>query len=489
MMHKSLIMAVTTALLAGCAVGPDFKQPAAPKSERYTSLKLTLELPEPTSGPQLVNGAEVPAEWWQLFGSEELNRLVEQGLANSRTVAAAQARLRQAEENLNAQVGAVLYPSVDGKASTSRQRISGTAFGGNSRIYNVYNASVTASYGIDFFGASRRYLENLRSQIDYQQYQLQAARMTLAANIVTAAVREASLRQQIAATRQMIEDSTEQLTMVEQRYALGAVAQSAVLAQRTALAQTRTTLPALEKQLEQNRNLLNVLVGKLPASDGLPEFELSTLHLPATLPLSLPSELVRQRPDILASEAMLHRANADVGFATANMYPRITLTGSYGSESRTAASLFNPGTAVWSAGASLLQPLFHGGELRAKKRAAVAAYEEAEANYQEVVMQAFRDVSDTLLALEMDGRTLGLQQDAAKAASETFELVRQQYAAGAASYLELLNASQQYQQATINLTLAEATRMADAAALIHALGGGWWNQPATNKSETTEKRP
>lgn len=476
-------------LLAGCTVGPDFREPAAPKTDRYTALKLSLELPDATGEQKLGPGSEVPAEWWKLFGSEPLSRLIEQGLQNSPTVAAARARLREAEENLNAEVGAVLYPSVDGQVSSSRQKISGTAFGGTSRLYSVHNASVSASYGLDFFGASRRYLESLRSQINYQQYQLQAARMSLATNIVTAAVREASLRRQISATRQIISDSEAQLAMVEQQYAAGAVAKAAVLSQRTALAQARTALPELQKQLQQNRHLLNVLVGQLPANDDLPAFTLESLHLPGTLPLSLPSELVRQRPDILAAEALLHQASANVGVATANMYPRLNLTGSFGSESRTAANLFGAGTTVWSAGAGLLQPLFHGGELHAKKRAAVAAYDQANANYREVVLQAFRDVADTLLALEADSHSLKLRQDAEQAASETLSLVQQQYQAGAASYLELLSASQQYQQAAIQLAQAEASRFADSAALIHALGGGWWNRPGTDDSTMTESRP
>jgi len=471
--------AILSILLAGCAVGPDFKQPEAPKTDRYTALKLTLELPGMATEQKLVSGRQVPADWWRLFGSESLNRLIEEGLSKSLTVKAARARLRQAQENLNAQVGAVLYPSVDARATTSRQRISGAAFGGTSRVYGIYNASVNASYGMDIFGASRRYLEGLQSQIDYEKYQLQAARMTLAANIVTSAVKEASLRSQIAATRRMIADREAQLAMVEKQYALGSVAQTAVLSQRTALAQTRTALPDLEKQLAQNRNLLNILLGRLPASSNLPEFTLDQLHLPATLPLSLPSELVRQRPDILAAEAMLHQASADVGVATANMYPSITLTGSYGSESRVASNLFGPGTTIWNAGVGLLQPLFHGGELHARKRGAVAAYEEADANYRETVLQAFRDVGDTLLALEMDSRNLGLQREAESAASETYSLVQHQYQAGAASYLELLNASEQYQQSSISLTKAEAARFADSAALIHALGGGWWNGSST----------
>ncbi len=473
MKYGSLTAALAAvSMLAGCAVGPDFKRPEAPKSKRYTSIEINMD--KASTGQKIEAGASLPSDWWRMFGSKVLSELVEQGLANSPTIQIAEARLKEAKENLNAQVGSVLYPSVDGQGSASRQKISGAGFGGRPNIYNVYNASVTASYGVDLFGGSRRYLEGLKAQIDFERYQLQAARMSLAANIVTAAVQEASLRSQIQATKQIIVDSEMQLEMVEQQYAVGAVSKGVVLSQRTALAQARTTLPALQKQLQQNRHLLNVLAGRLPAGVRLPRFTLASFELPQTLPLSLPSELARQRPDILAAEALLHQANANYGVATANLYPRITLTGTFGSENSQVSNLFSAGSTVWGAGAGLVQPLFHGGELRAKRRAAGAALEQAQASYQETVLQAFRDVADTLLALEMDGRTLALERDASRAAREAYELTDHQYQTGSASYLELLGASQQYQQTVISLARAEATRFADSAALIHALGGGWW---------------
>ncbi|MDQ6965926.1 MAG: TolC family protein, partial [Mariprofundaceae bacterium] len=245
--------------LSACVVGPDFKSPEAPKAQRYTDATLSVEQADSEAGQKVVTGKEVPTGWWNMFGSETLNGLVERGLANSLTVAVAKARLRQAQENLNAQTGSVLYPSIDGKFSGTRQQASGAPFGGSSIYFSLLDASLSASYGIDLFGASKRYLESLTSQLDYEQYQLQAARMSLTTNIVTASVLEASLRGQIAATKQIIADSEAQLSMIEQRFALGAVAQSGVLSQRSALAQARTALPGLLKQLQQNRHLLNVL--------------------------------------------------------------------------------------------------------------------------------------------------------------------------------------------------------------------------------------
>lgn len=482
---SSVAVMMAASILAACAAGPDFKQPEAEKSNHYTQSELDLN--QLSSGQKVSSGIELTRRWWEMFGSNELTQLVELGLANSPTVASAEARLREVEENLNSQVGSVLYPSVDGKANSSRQKISGAGFGGRPNIYNVHNASVSASYVVDLFGASRRYLEGLESQVDFENYQLQAARISLAANIVTAAVREGSLRSQVHATGQIIADSEMQLEMVEKQFELGAVSRSAVLNQITALAQARSALPELLKLLEQNRHLLNVLVGRLPANTELPEFTMQSFQLPLELPLSLPSELARQRPDILASEAVLHQASANVGVATGNLYPRITLTGSFGTENSTLSGLFTTGSTVWGAGAGLVQPLFHGGELRAKKRSAEAAFEKSQADYKQTVLQAFRDVADTLMALEMDGRTLHLRQQAAKAAGDSYELVNRQFETGSASYLELLNASQQFQQTTIALAQAEATRFADSAALIHALGGGWWISDSGDMHSTTEK--
>jgi NodT family efflux transporter outer membrane factor (OMF) lipoprotein len=486
MMKQITSIVAATVVLTGCTVGPDFRQPEAPQAKRYTMTAQPEVLDDGATHQKLVTGAAVSAEWWQMFGSQDLDGLIAKALNESLSVKAAQARLREVQENMRSQIGAVLFPNFDARADSSRQKISGAAYGGPARIYNVHNASVTASYGLDFFGTSRRYLESLRAQVDYERYQLQAARTTLAANIVTAVVKEASLRRQIAATKQMIADVEEQLVMVRGQYEAGAVTEADLLSQRTALAQVRAGLPSLEKELAQNRHLLNVLAGRLPGDTALPVFTLESLHLPGSLPLSLPSKLVRQRPDILAAESLLHQASANVGVATANMYPSITLSGSYGSEASQISNLFAAGTTVWGAGAGLMQPLFHAGELRFKKRAAEAAFDQAAANYRKVVLQSFQDVADTLQALESDSRSLLLQRDVEASAARTYHLVKAQFEAGAASNLALLDASRQYQQARIEVAKAEATRLADSAALVHALGGGWWNAPETAKKDETE---
>lgn len=478
-----VLVAVIGTLSPSCMVGPDFRQPTVPDTSEYTA----TPLPEKTASAPGTGGAaqrflpgqEIPAQWWTLFQSEALDRLIRQALADSPTLAAARSILRQAQENWRAQFGALL-PTVDVNASASRQKISGAEFGEPNTIFPpfaLYNASVTVSYALDIFGGTRRELEALQSQVDYQSFQLEGAYLTLTANIVTTAVREASLRSQIRATQEILAVQEKQLEVVEQQFQLGGASQPDIFSQQTQLAQTRSTLPPLEKELAQIRHLMAVLIGTLPSKAGaLPAFELEGLLLPQEIPVSLPSALVHQRPDIRASEALLHAVCAQVGVATANLYPQVTLTGSYGSETNKLHDLFGSGTSVWSLGAGLLQPLFHGGELTAKRRAAVAAYDQATAQYQETVLQAFQNVADVLRALDEDASALKAQEEAEEAAAGTLALTQKRFQLGAVSYLSLLDAQRQYQQTRISLVQAQAARFADTAALFQALGGGWWNR-------------
>jgi NodT family efflux transporter outer membrane factor (OMF) lipoprotein len=473
----------TGALLAACAVGPDFNRPEAPATKSYTRAALPKETASTAVAggavQRFVSGQDIPAQWWTLFHSTALDQLIRQALQDSPTLVAAEATLRESQENLRAQYGAALFPSVDAGLTATRERISGAAFGPNGQpnLFNLYNASVKVSYGLDLFGGARRELESLRSQVDYQRFQLEGAYLTLTANIVTTAVKEASLRAQIKATRDIVALQEKQLTVVENQFQLGAVARTDVLAQRTQVAQTRATLPPLEKELAQTRHLLAVLAGKLPSEAVLPEFDIDGLKLPQELPVSLPSALVRQRPDIRASESLLHQASAQVGVATAGMFPQITLTGSYGVESNKSGDLFNGNApSVWNLGAGLLQPIFHGGELSAKRRAAVAVYDQAAAQYRETVLLAFQNVADVLRALDLDASALKAQAEAEAAARDALDLTQQQFQLGAVSYLELLIAERQHQQALVGLAQAQATRYADTAALFQALGGGWWNR-------------
>jgi NodT family efflux transporter outer membrane factor (OMF) lipoprotein len=500
MNHPVKNIAVVSALallMSACAVGPDFERPAPPPVKSYTAEPLTK--PAASKGhtgiqpQQFLEGRDIPAEWWELFHSSRLNELVEQALKANPTLDAAQASLRQARENVYAAEG-TFFPSINGNASAVRQQTNGSQFGRPGTagsLFTLYNASVSVSYGIDLFGLARRTLESMEAQEEYQRFQLEAAYLTLTSNVVTTAVQEASLRAQVAATREIVDVESQQLDVLQQQYGVGAVSLSSVLAQKTVLEQTRARLPVLEKQLALIRNQLSTLAGKFPDEDLGKPFDLDVLQLPQELPVSLPSKLVEQRPDIRAAEALLHSASAEVGVATANMFPQLTISGSAGSVATVAGDLLSAGTRVWSAGASLTQPLFHGGTLLHERRAAVAAFDGAAAQYRSVVLSAFRNVADVLDALQADTSILQAQTTAAQAASDSLDMARKQYKIGAISYVSLLNSQQAYEQTRIALVQAQATRYADTAALFQALGGGWWNRDDTTAKvqKTGENKP
>jgi NodT family efflux transporter outer membrane factor (OMF) lipoprotein len=476
-------------VIASCAVGPNFRTPEGTKADTYTSTALPAQT-ESASGvggaaQQFATGRDIPAEWWTLFHSPPLDELIKQALKDSPTVEAAEAALRQSQEELNAFTGSAFYPQVDANALVTRQKISGAAFGQPDtkfRPFTLYNASVSVTYSLDIFGGARREMESLAAQVEYQRFQLEGAHLALTANIVTAAVQEALLRAQLQATQAIAADQEEQLGIVERQLQVGAAARTDVLLQRGKLAQTKASLAPLEKVLAQNRHQLAVLAGKLPSeASALPEFTLNSFDLPQELPVTLPSALARQRPDIRAAESVLHAASAQVGVATANLYPHITLSGAYGSTAETTGVLFANGSSVWNLAAGLTQPLFHGGELRSKRRAAIATYDGAAANYRQTVLLAFQNVADVLRALEWDARALKAQTDADQAARDSLETARKQYQIGATSHLAVLLAESQYEEAHISLVQAEATRFADTAALFQALGGGWWNQETAKK--------
>ncbi len=483
-----IIIAIVSVIIAGCAVGPNYRQPDAPSTKEYTAAPLpteTASAPGPGGEAQRLSASkEIPSQWWTLFQSEPLERLIRDALEHNPSLASAQATLRQAQENANAFAGSTLYPRVDANASAARKKITGIQIGQpnmNIGPFTLYNASVSVSYALDMFGGAKRELEALQSRVDYQGFQLEGAYLTIASNIVTTAIREAALRGQIQATQEIISAQEAQLKLIERQFELGAATRSDLLAQQTQLAQTQATQPPIEKQLQQTRHQLAVLTGRYPSESGsLPKFDLEGIHLPEELPVSLPSLLVRQRPDIRASEALLHAASAEIGVATADLYPKITLTAGAGVDATSGTS-----KRTWNFGAGLMQPLFHGGELKAKRRAAVAAYEGAEAQYRQVVLQAFQNVADVLQALEADARTLQAQAKAEGAARDTLDLTEKQYRLGAVSYLSLLNAQRSYQEARIALIQAQAARYADTAALFQALGGGWWNR--TTEADAVQK--
>ena len=476
-----IVMLLSTAI-TGCMVGPDFHSPGAPRTKAYTKTPLpekTVSINTPGGHAQrYVMGETIPAAWWTVFHSKELDCLLRAGIAHSPNVAAAQAALAQAKELYYAQIGSTLFPAFSGQLGGSRQRTVSSAFGGDipSLTYDLYNATVNVTYTLDVFGGARRAIENLRAQVDYQAFQYEAAYLTLASNIVTTAITAASLQAQIKATRQLIKSQENELNIFKKQYKLGGISGVDVQTQLSQVAQIRATLPPLEQSLAQAHHALAVLVGEFPNQRQFPDINLNTLHLPANLPVSLPSRLARQRPDIRASEALLHAACAQVGVATANLYPQISLTGAYGWESGIPANLFNSSNNLWNFGGSLVQPIFNAGSLMQKKRAAIDAFDQASAQYRQVVLNAFQNVADTLRALQHDAEAFRAQTQFEVASKNAYEITRKQYYMGGVTYVSLLIAERQYQQAVITRIQAQAARYNDTAALFQALGGGWWNR-------------
>ncbi len=467
------------AMVAGCTtVGPDFRTPDAPAIDRYTR----SALPASTAGAavdqgkvqHIITASSVAPGWWTTFGSPRLDELVKQALHDSYTLAAAEATLRQAQQLHAAQAGSTLYPTVDGRLGASRNRINAASTGesGNQQtLYNLYNAGVAVDYNLDLFGGNRRALEALAAQADYQAYQLAAARLALAGNIVTTAFGQAQLSEQIAATEAILQAQQDQFDIARKRFELGATARTDVLALQTQMEQIRASLPPLRNKLAQADHLLAVLTAQAPGTADIPRFTLADFTLPERLPLVVPSELVRQRPDIQASTALLHVATAQYGVAVANLYPQINLSASLGTQALTTGALFGPGSMIWALAGQLAQPLFNAG-LKAGANAAEASLQAAGANYQQTVLEALRNVADTLRQLDNDAQALQAQAAADASAQTSLDLTRQQYRLGAASYLQLLTAEQQAQQTRIGLIAAQAARLADSAALYQAMGGG-----------------
>jgi NodT family efflux transporter outer membrane factor (OMF) lipoprotein len=474
---RQLLLTLAVAGLCSCAVGPNFKKPDAPKVTDY----LAQPLPPQTGADaqQYVAGKDIPGQWWTLFHSPALDELVQQSLQSNPTLQAAQATLRQANENVAAQQGA-FFPQVQAGYDFSRNLDpTGTlqpALNSGAPIYNLHTAQVSVSYMFDFFGLNRRKVESLQAQADAQRYQLEAAYLTLTSNVVTAAIQEASLRAQIAATTEILNSERESARILRRQFDLGSIAQTDVMAQDAAVANLEATLPPLEKQLAVQRHLLAALAGRFPSDEPSQKFELDALTLPVEIPLSVPSALVRQRPDVLSAEAQLHTASAELGVATANLFPQISLTGALGGTSTVFSQLFASGNSYWSVGGSLTQTLFEGGTLIHERRAAAAALDAAGAQYRAVVLAAFQNVADALTALQLDADAVNANLKAEQAAAESLKATRHNVELGLASYLALLTAQQTYSQAVLNLAQARANRYSDTAALLQALGGGWWNR-------------
>ena len=479
---RPLLAAVAVLTIGGCAVGPDFQRPAVPNVASVAGASLPAATASaPVAGGRtqhFVPGGDLPAQWWTLFQSPELNALVGQALARNPDLKAAQAALAAARESTLAGRGAY-YPSVSAGMSARRQQDPPGALApvpsNNASLYNLFTPQVSVSYVPDVFGLNRRTVESLAAQQQAVRFQAIATRMTLSANVVAAAVQQASLRAQIAATRELAGINRHMVDVLAYQLRKGYAGRLELAAQQAQLAQVEASLPPLLTQLDRQNDLLAVLAGQLPGQATASSFELDQLQLPQQLPLSLPSALVAQRPDVRQAEANLHAASAQVGVAIANRLPNISLSANAGSTALAINQLFKSGTGFWSLGVDLAAPIFQGGSLRHQERAAKAAYVQAAEQYRSTVLTAFQDVADTLAALQHDAEGLQASANAEQAAKLSLDLAQRQYQDGYASYLSLLGAEQGYQQARIARVQAQASRYADTAALFLALGGGWWH--------------
>jgi NodT family efflux transporter outer membrane factor (OMF) lipoprotein len=477
-----LIPALLLLSITGCAVGPTFKSPAAPNLSGYTAAPLTNTAATADvaggNAQRFIAGADLPGDWWTLFHSKQLNELIEQALANNHDLKAAQAALSEARENVLAQRGAY-FPSLGADFSASRQKQPGSLApvpSNNALLYNLFTPQLSISYVPDVFGLNRRTVESLQAQAQGMRFQMLATYTTLTSNVVVTAIQANATDTQIDATRQMVAINSHALETLNYQYRKGYASGLDVAAQESQLAQVSATLPPLLKQSDQLHHLLAVLTGRFPNETPTESFELSSLQLPVDLPVSMPSTLVAQRPDVRQAQANLHAASAQIGIAVANRLPNITLTADAGSTALAISQVFNSGTSFWGLAADVTAPIFEGGKLLHQERAARAAYTQAAEQYRGTVLTAVQNVADALTALQQDAEGLKAAAAAEHAAKTTLDLARQQVRDGYSSDLALLNAEQTYQQALINLIQAQASRYADTAALFQALGGGWWQR-------------
>jgi NodT family efflux transporter outer membrane factor (OMF) lipoprotein len=454
-------------LLAACTVGPDFQKPAASTAPTYTKAA--------AGGPGLVMARDIPADWWTLFHSAALDTLVRQAIKQNPDLAAAQASLHVAMEDVKAQ-SAAFYPAVMAGLDASRNKQGAQlspVLATPQLLYSLYQAQAAFSWTPDIWGSNRRSVEVLQAQADAQRYQLKAAQVALAANVTTAAIQEASLRAEIEATGTIVQDERDILQIERKQHALGEISGQEVAAQEIQLAQTEQTLAPLQKQLAQRRDLLTRLAGHYPAEEIEQTFLPDSLALPQQLPVSLPARLVDQRADIRVAEENLHAASAEVGVAIAARLPNITLSANAGSVATQLGQLFGPRNGFWSVGAGLAGPVFDGGQLAYREDAAKAAYDMASAQYRSTVLSAFQNVADALHDLENDGEAVRLATAAEGAAAKSLSLARAQLSSGQVARAALLNAEVAGQQARLVTIAARASQLADAAALMQALGGGW----------------
>ncbi len=466
-------------LLTGCSFEPPLHVPPAPPVAAYTAgSRITRtasvkSLGDSGAAQHFAYGRSIASDWWKLFQSPQVNALIRLAVAHSPTLVAAEATLDEAHQNLKAVQG-VFFPQVTLNPLAQRERQSGAAFGGKNRTFTLYTGTVNVSYAVDIFGLNRMVTRSLQAQEAQQRYAVREAFLTLEGNTLAIAIDAASLRSRIQTTRRLIAGQRRILRIVRRQYQLGAGTYLDVVNQKSQLAATEATLPPLLQSLAVARHALAILLGVIPSQARLPRLNLRRFRLPRTLPVSLPSTLVRQRPDILSAQAQIVAFNAQVGEAIAQMYPLVQISGDIGFENGRIPNFFNASSVIWNLAASAAVTLFDGGTLRARKRAAQAALRAIVADYQTTVLNAFAQVADALRAIQHDAQTLAYDQQAYVAARAAWRLAQWQYQAGAVAYVTLLTAEEQYQKSRLAVVAAQAQRYKDTAALFVALGGGWW---------------
>jgi len=478
---QGCIFAPVLGMLFGCAVGPDFKRPEPSPAAGYARVPISLPAAGPADVQQyLLPGRDVIGQWWELFHAPQLNDTLALAIAGSPTLDTARATLAQAQQAIVAAAGA-LYPQADLGASAARARVASEASAGPSHVVgNLFSIGPTVSFGPDIFGGVRRQVEQQTALAEVQRYELAAAYLSLTGNAVIQAIAIASAREQINAVSDIIAVDQQNLELVQIEQEAGKAAMTDVLSAQSQLAADRALLPPLTQQLSAAGDALTILVGKTPAEWTPPAFDLSMLRLPTELPVSVPSNLVRERPDILAGEAQLHATSAAIGVATAQLFPNVTLTASWSQAAASTGAVFKSSNSLWSVGAGLTAPLFHGGTLTAQRREAVDAFAAQLGVYRQTVLQAFGQVADTLQALEHDAQALDAQRAALDAAQASLELSQESYKEGQASFVQVLQAQRLFGQARLGYAQAKSQRYLDTAQLFEAMGGAWrdWKDPA-----------
>ena len=456
---------------SGCLVGPNYARPAAPQVDGYLPPTPSVSVPEtPADAAQRVAlGQQIPAQWWELFHDPRLDEILRQAIAANHNLAAARATLAEAREAV-IEARSAFYPQVDLQAGIRR----GMPVGGS--VANLFTFSPTVSYSVDAFGGTRRRVEQVEALAESQRDQLAAAYLILTGSSVTEAITIAATRFQISTVEDLIKNDQKNLDLVQRAFDAGRVARTDVLTAAAQLEADRTQLPALYQQLSAARHALAVLTGQAPGQWSPPDFDIDEFTLPETLPVSLPSELVRQRPDILAAASLLHADSAAIGVATAQMYPSITISTSLIQEAATLASLFKSASRAWDVGIGADAPIFHGGALAAQRRAAIDAYDAGLATYEQTVLTAFGQVADALTAIEHDGQMVMASKRAVDIAGSSVALQRSSYASGRTSALQLIIAEDTYSNVRQGYVRAIGQRLADTAQLFIAVGGGWWSE-------------